>query len=72
MSRRACVQNAPPVCPWENNNCCMAWLFIKQHDFMNQVSKLGSRPASKKLVMNTSSFPSPIASLNNPIEMVHP
>ena len=22
-----------PVCPWENNNCCMAWLLSKQDDF---------------------------------------
>jgi hypothetical protein len=29
-----------PVCPWENNNCCMAWLLSKQDDFTNQVSML--------------------------------
>ena len=30
----------PPVCPWENENCCMACLLSKQDDFMNQTSML--------------------------------
>ena len=29
-----------PVCPWENNDCCMARLLGKQDDFVNQVSML--------------------------------
>jgi hypothetical protein len=29
-----------PVCPFENNNCCMACLLSKQEDFTNQVSML--------------------------------
>ena len=29
-----------PVCPWENDKCCMARLLSKQEDFMNQVSML--------------------------------
>jgi hypothetical protein len=29
-----------PVCPWENDNCCMARVLSKQDDFMNQVSML--------------------------------
>ena len=29
-----------PVCPFENDNCCMARLLSKQEDFTNQVSML--------------------------------
>ena len=29
-----------PVCLFENNNCCMAWLLSKQDDFRNQISLL--------------------------------
>ena len=29
-----------PVCPFENDNCCMARLLSKQEDFTNQVSIL--------------------------------
>jgi len=29
-----------PVCPWENDKCCMARLLSKQDDFVNQVSML--------------------------------
>jgi len=29
-----------PVCPWENENCCMARLLSKQDDFTNQLSML--------------------------------
>ena len=29
-----------PVCPWENDNCCMARLLSKQDDFTNQLSML--------------------------------
>ena len=29
-----------PVCPFENNNCCMARLLSKQDDFTNQISML--------------------------------
>jgi len=29
-----------PVCPFENNNCCMARLLSKQEDFTNQISML--------------------------------
>ena len=29
-----------PVCPFENNNCCMARLLSKQDDFRNQISLL--------------------------------
>ena len=29
-----------PVCPWENENCCMACLLSKQDDFVNQISML--------------------------------
>jgi hypothetical protein len=29
-----------PVCPFENNDCCMAWLLSKQDDFQNQISLL--------------------------------
>jgi len=29
-----------PVCPWENDSCCMARLLSKQDDFANQVSML--------------------------------
>jgi hypothetical protein len=29
-----------PVCPWENDNCCMACLLSKQEDFINQESML--------------------------------
>ena len=29
-----------PVCPWENDNCCMACLLSKQDDFANQESLL--------------------------------
>lgn len=29
-----------PVCPFENNDCCMACLLNKQEDFMNQPSML--------------------------------
>ncbi len=29
-----------PVCPWENDGCCMACLLSKQDDFANQVSML--------------------------------
>ncbi|EIN05877.1 hypothetical protein PUNSTDRAFT_115780 [Punctularia strigosozonata HHB-11173 SS5] len=29
-----------PVCPWENEQCCMARLLSKQDDFRNQVSLL--------------------------------
>lgn len=31
-----------PVCPFENNDCCMAHLLSKQDDFVNQVSMLES------------------------------
>jgi hypothetical protein len=29
-----------PVCPWENEDCCMARLLSKQDDFVNQLSML--------------------------------
>ena len=29
-----------PVCPWENDSCCMARLLSKQDDFVNQTSML--------------------------------
>ena len=29
-----------PVCPWENDGCCMARVLSKQDDFSNQVSML--------------------------------
>lgn len=29
-----------PVCPWENIDCCMAWLLNKQDDFTKQVFML--------------------------------
>ena len=29
-----------PVCPWENDNCCMACLLSKQDDFTKQESLL--------------------------------
>ena len=29
-----------PVCPWENDSCCMARLLSKQDDFVNQISML--------------------------------
>ena len=29
-----------PVCPFENDNCCMACLLSKQEDFTNQISML--------------------------------
>ncbi|PCH36576.1 hypothetical protein WOLCODRAFT_82413, partial [Wolfiporia cocos MD-104 SS10] len=29
-----------PVCPFENNGCCMAWLLSQQDDFANQQSML--------------------------------
>lgn len=29
-----------PVCPWTNEQCCMAQLLSKQDDFVNQVSML--------------------------------
>lgn len=29
-----------PLCPWENDGCCMARLLSKQEDFVNQVSML--------------------------------
>jgi hypothetical protein len=29
-----------PVCPLENEDCCMAWLLSKQEDFTNQISML--------------------------------
>ena len=29
-----------PVCPFENDNCCMARLLSKQEDFKNQISML--------------------------------
>ena len=29
-----------PVCPWENENCCMARLLSKQDNFVNQTSML--------------------------------
>jgi hypothetical protein len=29
-----------PVCPFENNDCCMARLLSKQDDFRNQISLL--------------------------------
>jgi hypothetical protein len=29
-----------PVCPWDNNNCCMARLLSKQDDFANQESMI--------------------------------
>ena len=29
-----------PVCPWENESCCMACLLSKQDDFVNQISML--------------------------------
>ena len=29
-----------PVCPFESQNCCMAWLLSQQEDFMDQPSML--------------------------------
>ena len=29
-----------PVCPFENNDCCMARILSKQEDFTNQISML--------------------------------
>jgi len=29
-----------PVCPWENNDCCMARILSRQDDFTNQISML--------------------------------
>jgi hypothetical protein len=34
--RAKCV----PVCPFESQNCCMAWLLSQQEDFMDQESML--------------------------------
>jgi len=55
------------VCPWENNNCCMACLLSKQDDFMNQVSMLKTliKEASHECIF----LPKFHCKLN-PIEMV--
>jgi hypothetical protein len=37
--RRMCAK-CSPVCPFENNDCCMAQLLSKQDDFRNQISLL--------------------------------
>jgi hypothetical protein len=29
-----------PICPFENERCCLAHIFSKQHDIINQVSML--------------------------------
>ena len=49
-----------PVCPFENDKCCMACLLSKQEDFMNQISML-----------ETVFLPKFHCELN-PIEMVSP
>jgi hypothetical protein len=35
------------VCPFENNNCCMAWLLSKQDDFCLQESLFEQKLKSK-------------------------
>ena len=37
---RGYVPNAAPICPIENDQCCMARLLSQQPDFCNQVSLL--------------------------------
>ena len=34
------MQNAPQVCPFKNDNCCMAHIVSKQEDFTNQIFML--------------------------------
>ena len=34
------ISQCSPVCPFENDNCCMARLLSKQEDFRNQISML--------------------------------
>ena len=37
-----------PVCPWENERCCMARLLSKQDDFAHQESMVTGQRADKK------------------------
>jgi hypothetical protein len=58
-----------PVCPFENNDCCMARILSKQDDFANQISMLESviREAGHECIF----LPKFHCELN-PIEMVSP
>ena len=57
-----------PVCPFENEHCCMARLLSKQEDFQNQVSLLESTITDRgHLCMFLPKFHCEL----NPIEMVH-
>ena len=38
--RASKMSQCSPVCPFENDNCCMACLLSKQEDFRNQISML--------------------------------
>ncbi|KAF8812735.1 hypothetical protein BYT27DRAFT_7220844 [Phlegmacium glaucopus] len=37
---KECRFNCTSVCPFKNNNCCMACILSKQEDFTNQISML--------------------------------
>jgi hypothetical protein len=65
--RNLCAKCAP-VCPWENNDCCMARILSKQDDFTNQVSMLETviREAGHECIF----LPKFHCELN-PIEMVN-
>jgi hypothetical protein len=57
-----------PVCPFENNNCCTAWLLSKQDDFHLQESLLEQKLKSKgHLCVFLPKFHCEL----NPIEMVN-
>ena len=57
-----------PVCPLENNNCCMARLLSKQYD--SWIKSPCSKHSSKRLVMSVFFFPKFHCELN-PMEMVN-
>ena len=65
--QKLCVK-CSPICPWENEACCMACLLSKQDDFTNQPSMLETliKDAGHKCIF----LPKFHCELN-PIEMVN-
>jgi len=62
------VAKCSPICPFENNNCCMARLLSKQDDFHSQESLLEQRiKARGHICMFLPKFHCEL----NPIEMVN-
>jgi hypothetical protein len=55
-----------PICPFESQNCCMAWLLSQQEDFMDQLELMIKKKGHECIFLTK--FHCEL----NPIEMVSP